>query len=77
MIINDLQYIEAANEEVTGAGYKGWGGWSYKKPSYNQAGAGATAEAFGYNTKGNTFTDTLTVEGEFSGAVSRSDSESF
>ena len=65
MIINDLQYIESANEEVKG-------GWSF-----NQAGADADAESFGFNTKSFTTTKTLVVEGEFSGASSSSYSESF
>ena len=72
MIISDLQYIESAKEEVKG----GWGGWKYRKP-FNQAGADATAEAYGFNTKSFTKTDSLVIEGEFSGASSSSYSESF
>jgi len=80
MIISDLQYIESANEEVLGGTSK------KKKPSkpsmkkrrpFNQAGADAVAEAFGFNTKAFTKTDTLVIEGEFSGASSSSYSESF
>jgi len=75
MIISDLQYIESANEEVVG-GSKKYKSWKKRKP-FNQAGAEATAEAFGFNTKAFTKTDTLVVEGEFSGASSSSYSESF
>jgi len=75
MIISDLQYIESANEEVLGGGKK-YGSWKKRKP-FNQAGAEATAEAFGFNTKAFTKTDTLVVKGEFSGAYSSSYSESF
>ena len=74
MIINDLQYIESANEEVTGGKWGYYGSW---KQPFNQAGADADAEAFGFNTKSFTKTKTLVVEGEFSGASSSSYSESF
>jgi|GEM_PF-1563970 len=70
MIINDLQYIESANEEVQG------GSW-WKRRAFNQAGADANAEAFGFNTKAFTRTNTLVIEGNFSGANSSSYSESF
>ena len=77
MIISDLQYIESANESVLG-GTKKYGkkvkSWKKRRP-FNQAGADATAEAFGFNTKAFTKTDTLVVEGEFSGAYSSSYSE--
>ena len=72
MIISDLQYIESANEEVQG----GHSYWYYRKP-FNQAGADADAEAFGYNTKSFTTTRTLAVSGEFSGSSSSSYSETF
>ena len=77
MIISDLQYIESANEEVVG-GTKKYviSAWKKRKP-FNQAGADAVAEAYGYNTKSFTKTDTLVVKGEFSGAYSSSYSESF
>jgi hypothetical protein len=75
MIISDLQYIESANEtEVQG-------GWSYYVPKYkapyNYAQADAAAEAFGKNTNAKTYTNTLVVSGEFSGAKSSAVSESF
>jgi len=75
MIINDLQYIDSANEEVQG------GSWWHKRykqrRAFNQAGADANAEAFGFNTKAFTRTNTLVIEGNFSGANSSSYSESF
>ena len=89
MIISDLQYIEAAGENVQGGGSScgcdtkethGKGKDAYKKwrakYPFNQAGADAMAEAFGFNTKAFTNTDTLTIEGEFSGSSSSSYSES-
>jgi hypothetical protein len=67
MIISDLQYIESATEiEVKGG----------VRPAYNVAGADALAEAFGRNTKAFTYTHTLTIEGNYSGAGSSSYSES-
>ena len=75
MIISDLQYIESAKEEVVG-GTKKYSAWKYRKP-FNQAGADATAEAYGFNTKSFTKTDSLVIKGEFSGASSSSYSESF
>ncbi|NJO95525.1 MAG: hypothetical protein HC764_05340 [Pleurocapsa sp. CRU_1_2] len=66
MIISDLQYIESANEtevQATGGSY------------FNQAGANASAQSFGKNTKAFTYTDTLTIQGQFSGAYSSSYSE--
>ena len=79
MIINDLQYIESANESVQGGSWKdGYGSWKKPAPQpFNQAGADADAESFGFNTKSFTTTKTLVVEGEFSGASSSSYSESF
>jgi hypothetical protein len=66
MIISDLQYIESATEtEVQATG-----------GVFNQAGADAVAEAFGRNTKAFTYTHTLTIEGNYSGAGSSSYSES-
>jgi hypothetical protein len=68
MIISDLQYIESATEtEVKGG----------KEHAFNQAGADGLAEAFGKNTKAFAYTNTLTIEGQFSGASSSSYSESF
>jgi hypothetical protein len=69
MIISDLQYIESVSETEEQA----TGGGKY----YNQAGADAYAQAFGKNTKAFTYTDTLVIEGQFSGAASNSYSESF
>jgi hypothetical protein len=79
MIISDLQHIESASEiEVNG-------GHGYccppvhcepkpkcYKPSYNVAGADASAQAFGTNTKAYTNTDTLVIEGQYSGSRSSS-----
>jgi hypothetical protein len=82
MIISDLQHIESANEvEVNG-------GCGYCPPpapvhcdpkpvcckprSYNVASADASAQAFGTNTKAYTNTDTLVIEGQFSGSRSSS-----
>ena len=68
MIISDLQYIESANEtevQATGGYY------------FNQAGAEGVAEAFGKNTKAFSYTNTLTIQGQFSGAASSSYSESY
>jgi hypothetical protein len=70
MIISDLQHIESATEtEVKG-------GFFVKRP-FNQAGAEASADAFGKNTKAFTSTGTLVIEGQYSGAGSSSYSESF
>ncbi|PSB08207.1 hypothetical protein C7B62_17430 [Pleurocapsa sp. CCALA 161] len=67
MIISDLQYIESANEtEVQATG-----------GAFNQAGANGLAEAFGKNTKAFSYTSTLTIQGQFSGAASSSYSESY
>jgi len=92
MKISDIQYIESANEEVLGGSHNDHnnngnnhnnGNGKPKKPSmkkrrpFNQAGADAVAEAFGFNTKAFTKTDTLVISGEFSGASSSSYSESF
>jgi hypothetical protein len=79
MIISDLQHIESAIEvEVNG-------GCGYcpppvncepkpkcYKPSYNVASADASAQAFGTNTKAYTNTDTLVIEGQYSGSRSSS-----
>jgi hypothetical protein len=68
MIISDLQYIESVSkteEKATGGKY------------FNQAGATGVAEAFGKNTKAFVYTETLTIEGQFSGAYSDSYSESY
>jgi hypothetical protein len=71
MIISDLQHIESATEtEVKG----GWGGFYYPRP-YNVASAEAGAEAFGTNTRTSTTTDTLVVQGQFSGSRSSSFAE--
>jgi hypothetical protein len=71
MIISDLQYIESANEtEVQG-------GWGYYKRPYNYAQADAAAEAVGKNTIAKTYTNTLVISGEFSGAKSSAVSESY
>jgi predicted phage tail protein len=73
MIISDLQHIESATEtEVTGGSRY----YYYKRP-FNQAGAEASAEAFGKNTKAFTSTGTLVIEGQYSGSGSSSYSESF
>ncbi|MBW4536714.1 MAG: hypothetical protein KME09_22540 [Pleurocapsa minor HA4230-MV1] len=69
MIISDLQYIESVNETEAQA----TGGGKY----FNQAGATGVAEAFGRNTKAFTYTETLTIEGQYSAAASDSYSESF
>lgn len=73
MIISDLQYIETTETEVEG----GYGYYNYYKRPFNQAGANASAEAFGKNTKAFTTTGTLVIEGNYSGSGSSSYSESF
>jgi hypothetical protein len=81
MIISDLQHIESASEiEVNGGcGYCPPDPCKPKpmcyKPSYNVAGADASAQAFGTNTKAYTNTDTLVIEGQFSGSRSSSFAE--
>jgi hypothetical protein len=74
MIISDLQYIESANEtnetEVQG-------GWGYYYSPYNYAQADASAEAVGYNTEAKTYTNTLVISGQFSGAKSSAISKSY
>jgi hypothetical protein len=73
MIISDLQHIESATEiEVNGG--SGWCG-GYKPRPYNVASADASAQAFGTNTKAYTNTDTLVIEGQFSGSRSSSFAE--
>jgi hypothetical protein len=70
MIISDLQHIEIATEtEVQG----GWGGYYYRP--YNVASADAGAQAFGKNTRTSTVTDTLVIQGQFSGSRSSSFAE--
>jgi len=71
MKISDIQYIESTNEEVQGGHW-----WHHHRP-FNQAGADANAEANGFNTKAFTRTNTLVIQGNFSGANSSSYSESF
>ncbi|PSB08205.1 hypothetical protein C7B62_17425 [Pleurocapsa sp. CCALA 161] len=68
MIISDLQYIESATETEVKGGVR---------PAFNQAGADALAEAFGKNTKAFTYSRTLVIEGNYSGAGSSSYSESY
>jgi len=87
MIISDLQYIESVDAAVLGGHHPAKKDdhkpAKPKKPTmkvrkpFNQAGADAVAEAFGFNTKAFTKTDTLVISGEFSGASSSSYSESF
>jgi hypothetical protein len=84
MIISDLQHIESATEiEVNGG--TGWGccypsypshcDGSYKPRPYNVASADASAQAFGTNTRTFTNTDTLAIQGQFSGSRSGSFAE--
>jgi hypothetical protein len=81
MIISDLQYAESATEtEVKGGSYY-FKPVYYKpvhyKPAYNVATANASAEAYGYNTKAETFTGTKVISGHYSGAGSSSKSETW
>jgi hypothetical protein len=70
MIISDLQHIEITTEtEVQG----GWGG-SWYRP-YNVAAADSSAQAFGTNTRTATNTETLVIQGQFSGSRSSSFAE--
>jgi hypothetical protein len=73
MIISDLQHIESANNIEVQGGYS----FDYYQRPYNVAGANAGAQAFGRNTKAFTSTDTLVIEGQFSGSSSSSSSETF
>jgi hypothetical protein len=81
MIISDLQHIESATEiEVNGGMAAGccyprnWCG-GYQPRPYNVASADASAQAFGTNTKTGTYTDTLAIQGQFSGSRSGSFAE--
>jgi hypothetical protein len=73
MIISDLQHIESATETEINGGC-GWCG-GYQPRPYNAAGANASADAFGRNTKAYTNTDTLVIEGQYSGSRSSSFAE--
>jgi hypothetical protein len=74
MIISDLQHIESATEiEVNGG--TGWGCCYYPSRPYNVASADASAQAFGTNTRTGTYTDTLAIQGQFSGSRSGSFAE--
>jgi hypothetical protein len=81
MIISDLQHIESATEiEVNGgfaAGgcYPSYCGGTYNPRPYNVANADAGAQAFGTNTRTGTFTDSLVIQGQFSGSRSSSFAE--
>jgi hypothetical protein len=73
MIISDLQHIESATEtEINGGS-----GWccTYQPRPYNVAGANAGAQAFGTNTKTYTNTDSVVVQGQYSGSRSSSFAE--
>jgi hypothetical protein len=82
MIISDLQHIESATEiEVNGGhayccppSYPDYcGSWSPRP--YNVASADSSAQAFGTNTRTSTTTDTLVIQGQFSGSRSSSFAE--
>jgi hypothetical protein len=73
MIISDLQHIESATETEINGGC-GWCG-SYNPRPYNVASADAGAQAFGTNTRTSTATDTLVIQGQFSGSRSSSFAE--
>jgi hypothetical protein len=73
MIISDLQHIESATETEINGG-TGWGCYYNPRP-YNVASADAGAQAFGTNTRTGTYTDTLAIQGQFSGSRSGSFAE--
>jgi hypothetical protein len=80
MILSDLQHIESATEIEVNGGMaaccypSNWCG-GYQPRPYNVASADASAQAFGTNTKAYTNTDTLVIEGQFSGSRSSSFAE--
>jgi hypothetical protein len=71
MIISDLQHIESATEIEVNGGH-GWCGSFCNPRPYNVAGADASAQAFGTNTNSYTNTDTLVIQGQYSGSRSSS-----
>jgi hypothetical protein len=85
MIISDLQHIESATETEVNGGFAAGGcyqpsypshcGGSYYPRPYNVASAEAGAQAFGSNTRTSTSTDTLVIQGQFSGSRSSSFAE--
>lgn len=58
MQINNLNHIEVATQEVTGAGYN-----RHYRPAVNTASAGAHANAIGRFTDASTYVSTTTVSG--------------
>jgi hypothetical protein len=85
--ISDLQHIESATEtKVQGGrwrpgpkpprpGFFTHPGSSVYTSSYNAAGAESAVQAFGSSTETSTTTDTLAIQGEFSGSPSSSFAE--
>jgi hypothetical protein len=77
MIISDLQHIESATEIEVNGGMasccypSNWCG-GYNPRPYNVASADASAQAFGTNTNSYTNTDTLVIQGQYSGSRSSS-----
>jgi hypothetical protein len=73
VIILDLQHIKSATEtEVQGGCWRCWRPRGGKSGGHNVARAEAGAQAFGNNTITSTTTDTLAIQGQFSGSSSNS-----
>jgi hypothetical protein len=90
VIISDLQYVESATEnDVQGGNHRPNGNSANRATAvglpdvfgslslYNEARAEAVAQAFGTNTRTFTTTDTLVIQGQFSGSSSSSFAEAF
>lgn len=78
MIISNLQHIESATEtSVQGGCKKCWKPFGGGKCYYNAAGGKSEAQAFGTDTVTSTTTDTLAIQGQFSGSDSGSFAEAF